>query len=220
MISLIAFDLDGTLIDSKKDIADSLNAALRECGFKTLSQEKIEELVGRGARQLVKEAIGNPSEEQLWQVFEKFWKIYDAHCLDQTALYPGVREFLESTPSFELAVVTNKPQHFTHKILQGLKLDHYFRWILGGDTLPVQKPDPAMLQPILQDWKGSAALFVGDSDVDIQVGKAAGWQTCAVTYGFRPRHEIELLQPDFIIDRFSELIALPIFKDVPIREVS
>jgi haloacid dehalogenase superfamily, subfamily IA, variant 1 with third motif having Dx(3-4)D or Dx(3-4)E len=221
MVSLIAFDLDGTLIDSKKDIADSLNAALRECGFPTLAQQKIEELVGRGARQLVKEALGNPSDEQLWRVFENFWRIYDLHCLDQTMLYPGVREFLDLGVPQTLAVITNKPQHFTKKILEGLKIDSRFRWIIGGDTLPVQKPDPAVLQPILADWQdGRNALIVGDSDIDIQLGRAAVWSTCAVTYGFRPREELQSLRPDFIIDRFAELKDLPVFKTFAAREVS
>lgn len=221
MVSLIIFDLDGTLVDSKKDIADSLNLSLSACGFSTLSQEKIEDLVGRGARQLVKEAIGDPSDEVLWRVFQRFCQTYDEHLLDFTRLYPGVREFLESHSELPMAVVTNKPQHFSKKILEGLKIDHHFRWLIAGDTLTVQKPDPQVLQPILQETGPfEQALIVGDSDVDIFLGKAAGLLTCAVSYGFRPRKELELLQPDFLIDRFTELSQLPLFTSGAAQEAS
>jgi phosphoglycolate phosphatase len=214
MLPLLIFDLDGTLIDSKKDIADSLNYSLATEGFSTLPDEQIENLVGRGARQLVCQAIGNPTDDELGKVFRTFWNHYYAHLLDQTMLYPGVLNFLESFSHLSKAVVTNKPEIFSKKILEGLKIDHHFRWVIGGDTLPIQKPNPQVFDPILQDLGVPVqALMIGDSDVDIECGRAAGFLTCAVTYGFRPRQELELVRPDFIIDGFEELEQLPIFSE-------
>ncbi|MDX1387294.1 MAG: HAD hydrolase-like protein, partial [bacterium] len=148
MAKLLVFDLDGTLIDSRQDIATSLNFALEQEGFPVLSKKEIHNLVGWGARKLVADALGNPSQEDLERVFQSFWKYYDQHLLDETALYPDVLPFLDSTENWHRAVITNKPEGFTHKILKGLKLDSYFDWIFGGDSMAVRKPDPAVLDPI------------------------------------------------------------------------
>jgi 2-phosphoglycolate phosphatase len=220
MISLLIFDLDGTLIDSKKDIAVSLNAALEQEGFAPLSEKTVQDLVGRGAQRLVMEALGNPTGEQLGRVFLNFWNHYDAHCLDRTSLYPGVREFLESCTDIPMAVVTNKPELFSRKILQGLGVASRFRWLIGGDTLGVQKPDPRVLDPIFAELGGKPeALIVGDSEIDIDCGRDAGLWTCAVTYGFRGREELLALKPDFLIDRIEELPGLPVFPLNDLRAV-
>jgi len=210
MSPVLIFDLDGTLIDSKKDIADSLNYALKEEGFATLSERKIEEMVGHGAKTLVRDALGNPSDEALGRVFLTFWNYYHEHLLDQTRLYPGVSEFLERHPDIPKAVVTNKPEIFSRKILDGLGIRSHFRWLIGGDTLPIQKPDPKVFEPIFQEIEGQVeGVMVGDSHVDIECGRAAGLQTCAVTYGFRPREELLAYRPDFLIDSFGDFSALP-----------
>ena len=186
MRPLLAFDLDGTLIDSKQDIAISLNFALQTEGFPTLSDQVIQDLVGRGARRLVKEAIGEPSDEQLGKVFLTFWNHYHEHCLDHTTLYPGVRELLERHRDLPMAVVTNKPELFSKKILEALDIRRYFGWLVAGDTLAMQKPDPKVFDPILRDLNEPVrGMIIGDSDVDIDCGKAAGFATCAVRNVFR-----------------------------------
>jgi len=213
MISLLIFDLDGTLVDSKQDIADALNFALVSEGFSSLEPSAIHDMVGRGARHLVQDALGNPSNDVLARVFLAFWNRYEAHLLDRTQLYPGVREFLENSHHPHKAVVTNKPIGFTHKILQGLKIDHFFRWVIGGDSLGVQKPDPSVLDSIFSDLgERPEGLMVGDSDVDIDCGRGAGLLTCAVTYGFRSREELEVSQPDYMIDNFEQLSQIPILQ--------
>ncbi|HKY63953.1 MAG TPA: HAD-IA family hydrolase [bacterium] len=213
MAPLLIFDLDGTLIDSKKDIANSLNFALEEEGMPTLPHEQIEALVGHGARTLVRDALGHPSEEKVGRVFQSFWRRYLDHCLDETHLYPGVARFLASHADWPMAVVTNKPEVFSQKILEGLKVRSHFRWLIGGDTLTVQKPDPAVFDPIFQEWRGEGpGLMVGDSHVDIECGRAAGLLTCAVTYGFRTREELVECRPDFLIESFSDFDDLPFFK--------
>ncbi len=213
MSPVLIFDLDGTLIDSKKDIADSLNFALQAEGFATLPDRKIEEMVGHGAKQLVLDALGNPDAEALGRVFLTFWNYYHEHLLDRTSLYPGVSEFLAKYPEIPKAVVTNKPEIFSRKILDGLGVRSHFRWLIGGDTLPIQKPDPKVFEPIFQELEGQVeGVMVGDSHVDIECGRAAGLQTCAVTYGFRPREELLAYRPDYLIDSFADFSALPFMR--------
>ncbi|MDL1872851.1 HAD family hydrolase [Deltaproteobacteria bacterium PRO3] len=217
MSPVLIFDLDGTLIDSKKDIADSLNYALEREGFATLPDKKIEELVGHGAKTLVRDALGNPSDEALGRVFLTFWNRYHDHLLDQTRLYPGVLEFLEEYRHLPKAVVTNKPELFSQKILEGLGVRSHFRWLIGGDTLPIQKPDPEVFRPIFRDLGAPApGVMVGDSHVDIECGRAAGLATCAVSYGFRPREELLAYEPDYLIDSFADFSRLPFLREASI----
>ena len=215
MTPLILFDLDGTLVDSKMDIANSLNFALAEEGMPALPHGQIAALVGHGAKTLVRDALGNPSEERLGRVFQNFWRRYNDHCLDETKLYPGVADFLDKHREWPMAVVTNKPELFSRKILEGLRVGSHFRWLIGGDTLTVQKPDPAVFDPIFRELGGPVrGMMVGDSHVDIECGRAARLLTCAVTYGFRSRQELLEYRPDFLIEHFSELDSLPFFKEV------
>src|SRR5262247_1792480 len=145
-LSLIIFDLDGTLIDSKVDIANSVNYALEREGFRTLPSSTIESFVGRGLSHLVQDVLGTSTAEDVQRVALAFWDHYIEHSLDETVLYPGVRDFLGRRPDLPKAVVTNKPYILSKKILEGLNIDRHFRWLIGGDTLPVQKPSPEILK--------------------------------------------------------------------------
>ncbi len=215
MLSLVVFDLDGTLIDSKTDIANSVNYALQEEGFAPLAQDIIEGFVGRGLSHLIRDAIGNPSAEQALRVAQGFCRHYDTHLLDQTKLYPGLQDLLEKLRGVPMAVVTNKPYDFSKKILEGLKIDHYFRWLIGGDTLPIQKPNPLVFEPIFKDLGTTPkGLMIGDSDIDIHSGRGAGLLTCGVTYGFREREEVEKCQPDFLIHDSQDLHELPLLAEI------
>src|SRR4030095_3221867 len=151
-LSLIIFDLDGTLIDSKVDIANSVNYALEKEGFRTLPATAIQGFVGRGLSHLVQDVLGTPTAEEVQRVALGFWDHYMEHSLDETVLYPGVREFLTENPNLPKAVVTNKPYLLSKRILDGLNIDHHFRWLIGGDSLPVQKPSPEVLKPIMHEF--------------------------------------------------------------------
>ncbi len=215
MLPILLFDLDGTLIDSKKDIALSLNYALAREGFAKLPEEEIFQLVGWGARQLVQEAIGNPETTALDRVYQSFAKYYGEHLLDHTRLYPGVERFLNQFKHMKKGVVTNKPELLSKKIIEGLGIQHHFQWLIGGDTFSVQKPNPQVFDSIkISLQEGEMPIMIGDSAVDIQSGKGAGFMTCGVSYGFRPRAELVEAQPDFLIDRFEEIYNLPIFQYV------
>lgn len=212
-LTLIVFDLDGTLIDSKADIAHAVNFALAKEGLPTLPTGTIEGFVGRGMLHLIRDAVGNPDPKEIQKVAENFWDHYMEHLLDETVLYPGVTEFLEKFTRLKKAVVTNKPYAFSKKILEGFQIDHHFRWLIGGDTLGVQKPSPEVLNPIFEEMgRKPRGLVVGDSQIDIDCGRGAGLLTCGVTYGYRNREEIVAASPDYLIDRFEELSELPILQ--------
>ncbi|MCB1214753.1 MAG: HAD-IA family hydrolase [Deltaproteobacteria bacterium] len=213
---ILCFDLDGTLIDSRRDIAFSLNLALKEEGFRPLKQEVIEGLVGWGAKQLVQDALGASGSKILERVFASFWRYYEEHLLDETRLYSGVEEVLHKLQDYPKGVITNKPELFSQKILDGLGLSSFFDFLIAADTLPVQKPDPETMAPLWTRFGPRlTGLMVGDSIVDLQFAKAAGLKSCVVTYGFGKKEDFKELKPDYWIDSFHELEALDFFTGGP-----
>ena len=207
-IELFLFDLDGTLIDSKQDIASSVNFTMAKLGLAPLAEDLIYSFVGNGVTPLIQQtmeaasASGGPD-----QALEIFRKHYDEHLLDATEVFPGVREILKRFEGKTKVVVTNKSQAFSEKILRGLDLGRSFVGVFGGDTAFPKKPAPDVVRHLPETYEVPAqqAVIVGDSRVDMETGKNAGILTCGVTYGFRPRSELEDSKPDFLIDRFSEL---------------
>jgi len=210
---IVVFDLDGTLVDSKLDIANSLNWTLARLGYDPIPIAVIESFVGAGIMPLIRrtvEAAGHPEREN--DALILFRKRYWECLLDSTEPFPGVVETIESLKGrYKMAVVSNKMESFTRKILKGLAMDRYFGGLVyGGDSLPVKKPDPAALLEIAEKLGGSTSrmVFVGDSAVDIETGKRAGAATIAVTYGYRKADELLEAGPDIIIDKFSRLLDI------------
>jgi phosphoglycolate phosphatase len=192
-IDLLIFDLDGTLIDSKLDLALSVNATLKHLGRPRLDDETIFSYVGQGAPTLIRRVVGDDADPaEVQRGLEFFLAYYREHKLDNTRLYPGTEETLRlvargtnGTPR-TLAVLTNKPERVSREILAGLGVGEMFRLIYGGNTFETKKPDPQGLLAILANTGATsrAAMIVGDSDVDVQTGINAGVWTCGVTYGF------------------------------------
>lgn len=212
-IRLLIFDLDGTLIDSKLDLALSVNATLRHLGRRPLEEETIFSYVGQGAPTLIRRVVGEEaSPEEVARGLEFFLAHYREHKLDHTRLYPGTRETLQrlanghGVPPRALAVLTNKPERVSREILTGLGVAEMFRFIYGGNTFETKKPDPLGLRTLLENTgvPPRATMIVGDSDVDIQTGVNAGVWTCGVTYGFGSL-QLDVNPPDLLIDSLPEL---------------
>jgi phosphoglycolate phosphatase len=209
---LFIFDLDGTLINSRADIALSLNNALTRIQLPTLPESCIADFVGEGVPKLVQRAIhaaagGEPEAEVVAKVISLFQEEYGLHLLDQTRLFPDTEVALSRLSWARFAVVTNKPEAFSRRILDGLGIGHRFSAVLGGDSIKRRKPDPEALLAAMQVCQAtpSETAMVGDSGVDIQAGKAAGVATCGVLGGFRPKEELEAAHCDLIIDNLIEL---------------
>jgi phosphoglycolate phosphatase len=206
------FDLDGTLIDSKDDIARAVNFALTEYQLPLLPVAKVAEFVGEGVQKLIervmREISGQEAEpEQVRRMIEVFKSNYEKHMLDSTTLCEGVVDALQELCWAKFAVVSNKPEKFSRLILEGLGIAERFQVILGGDSVEKRKPDPApLIQAMVQcDYGPEDSVIVGDSVTDVVSGKAAGIITCGITGGFGERQELEAAGCDLIIENLKEL---------------
>ena len=209
-IQLVVFDLDGTLADTKSDLALSVNAMREHMGLDPLPLEAVTSYVGHGVTVLVKHALGDKAADQEVEKGLTFFLGYYAHhLLDNTTAYPGVREALEGLGNRKLAILTNKPTRFSREIVTGLGLAPFFFQIYGGDSFPVKKPDPMGIRTLMNLVSVSAdkTLMVGDSDTDVFTGRNAGVRTCGVTYGFGPQG-LEKAGPDLLLDNLRELPPL------------
>ena len=208
---LIIFDLDGTLIDSSQDLAISANATRKQFGLPPLDGATINSYVGNGAAVLVRKAMGTEvSEADQVEALAFFLSYYRAHSLEHTQLYEGIGDALKSLAGeHQLAVLTNKPQKISFDILAGLGLGRTFTRVIGGDTLPVKKPDPAGILELMRE--GAAAQeetwMVGDSGVDILAARRAGVRSCGVLWGFQPG-TFAAEPPDVTVSRPEELVAV------------
>src|SRR6202795_2150785 len=207
-VRALIFDLDGTLIDSKLDLALAVNAALAEMGRGPLPHEQVFSYVGQGAPSLIARALGeDATEEDCLRGLEFFIKYYSVHKLDHTALYPGVRETLDALAGMPMAVLTNKPVGASRGILKGLGVAGHFRFVYGGNSFERKKPDPMGVETILREFGASPAqsMVVGDSEIDVQTGRNAGSWVCGVTYGFGS-HRLTEFPPDLLVDNLTELV--------------
>ena len=188
MNRVVAFDMDGTLIDSAADIGAAANRMRASFGLKPLPRESVVRMVGNGARVLVARATADAPGLDQDEAFRRYRHEYDTHLIDETRLYPGVLEGLEALKSagFRLAVFTNKPHGSTRHILKGLGADAFFSAVVGADSGFPLKPAPDALIHILEATASEAAgsWMVGDNWTDIDSGHAAGFRTVWCTYGY------------------------------------
>lgn len=204
------FDLDGTLADTREDIAESVNRGLEAVGAPPLDVPTVTRYVGNGARVLVERALGpDPAAERVERALEVFLETYRARCVGSTALYPGVRETLEGLQDRKLAVLTNKPLYHSRRILDELEIAPLLHAVVGGDSFATRKPDPHGLWALCAELSVAAGrcLLVGDSSVDVLTARAGGTAAALVTYGFRP-DSVEETPPDYLLADLRQLLGL------------
>ncbi len=207
LAKLLIFDLDGTLVDSRLDVANAIRHALVQLGQAPLPHEEIYRFVGNGIQRSIERILGTQASDLVEQAVQLYRQHYGQHLLDHTVLYPHVEETLDAFRHKKKAIISNKRQEPTVAILEGLGISHHFNMILGGDQVEEKKPAPeAVLRAVNQLAVAPRdAIMIGDSPDDIQAGQAAGLITCGVTYGFHPRERLLAEKPDYLIDSLKQL---------------
>ncbi|UJF22534.1 phosphoglycolate phosphatase [Shewanella sp. OMA3-2] len=213
-IRAIAFDLDGTLVDSVPDLAAATNATLLELALPQASEEQVRGWVGNGARMLIHRALSfalakEVDETLLTDTMPKFMRHYGEYLEKYSRLYPNVLSTLTTLKQagYRLAVVTNKPYRFTIPLLEAFGLSDFFDYVLGGDSLARMKPDPLPLNHLLQQWQiqPQQLLMIGDSKNDILAAKSANVAVIGLTYGYNYGEHISLSEPNEVCDDFGQI---------------
>ncbi len=204
---LLIFDLDGTLADTRQDIAEAVNHALTRLGHAPLSLEKVTSYVGDGITTLMQRALPRHAEHELEQALQAFHAFYSQHFADRSTLYPGVLDVLQHFNARKKAVFSNKQEKYTLGLIERLGIRPHFDLVLGSRPEIARKPEPDGIHFICRELNipESETLMIGDNSTDILAGKAAGVTTCAALYGFRPAETLLPLEPDFTINSMVEL---------------
>lgn len=206
----VVLDLDGTLVDTKDDLAAAVNVALVALGLAPQDTRTLLGYVGHGARVLLERAFAAAGDPRVEEGLDVFMPWYREHLLDHAEIYPGFRETLETLAEegAVFSVLTNKPEDMSAKVLAGFSLETLCPRLIGGDTLPVRKPDPMGLLQLVAaaGVEPTATLMVGDSAVDVATGRNASIATCAVLWGFNgadvraAKADVEIATPGELLD--------------------
>jgi len=202
------FDLDGTLVDTAQDITNALNFAIEPYDIKILTVKDTIKLIGEGISRLVEKVLPVEKMHLKSNVMKRFLEHYSEHLTNNSKEYPHIKETLENLTTVKKAVISNKKEDLSKKLLEKLGLSEYFDLIIGSDIAGERKPSPVPVLYVVAKLGLSPeeSVIVGDSNYDMEAGKRAGVRTIAVTYGYRPREN--LIGADYIIDDIRELIPL------------
>ena len=208
-MDLVIFDLDGTLVDSKLDLVNSVNATRGHLGLDRLDDDLVASYVGRGAPALIRSSLGEDAgDADLERGLEYFLAYYREHMLDCTKLYPGVLESIERlhAAGVRMAILTNKPVRFSEHMIDRLGLSDRFFRIYGGNSFDHKKPHPIGIDKLCEESGigKDRTIMIGDSSVDIRTARNAGVRSCGVTYGFQPEsflHE----PPDILAGSMADI---------------
>lgn len=209
-MNLLIFDLDGTLIDSKTDLANAVNATRVHMGLEPVDGDLAASWVGNGAPVLVRRALGpDAADADIERALAWFLDYYFDHMMDHTVLYPGVLEGLNilREAGLQMAVLTNKPVRFSRVLVSGLGVGAHFFRVYGGNSFDRKKPDPIGVETLRAEAGGVPAgstLMIGDSAVDIRTARNAGVTACGVTWGLQPE-SLKTDPPDVLVDRMDQL---------------
>lgn len=204
---VVFFDLDGTLVDSSRDIAVSVNHVREAMGMEALDEKLIESYIGDGVEKLFERALPSHDTEMIHQAIGLWRPLYENACMVYTDFYPGIRELLGNLRAggARLGLLTNKPQKPTEIILEGFGVLDLFSVVVGGDSTPTRKPHPEMFEKALESLAVSAreVVHVGDAHNDVKGAKRAGLKSCGVTWGYGSHEEIK--EADFVASDVAEL---------------
>jgi phosphoglycolate phosphatase len=209
-MDLLIFDLDGTLIDSRLDLAHSVNATRAHMKMPPLAFERVYSYVGNGAPILIRRALGEQATEaEVEEALEFFLEYYRDHALDYTKLYPGVKQSLERLEAAgkRMAVLTNKPVRMSNAIVEGLGIASNFFRVYGGNSFDFKKPNPVGVETLMRETgiERDRTVMVGDSGVDVSTAINAGVRSCGVTYGFQPE-TLKDPRPDLLVDQMEQFV--------------
>lgn len=211
MINTVIFDLDGTLIDSIVDLANTVNVILEEKGFPTHSIDAYRHFVGDGVIALIERALPDNHQEDVMELKQRFDEIYQEKLLDNTKPYLGIEKLIKDLcdRDFNLAVVTNKPQDHAIKIVRTL-FSGCFKYIFGNSARHPKKPDPCLTNLVINlfDVKKNEVVYIGDSDVDILTAKNTKIKSIGVSWGFRGREELLDAGADKVVDHAREIMEV------------
>ncbi|MFC2075645.1 HAD family hydrolase [candidate division KSB1 bacterium] len=211
MIETLIFDLDGTLIDPRRDFFNSLNRAMVDFDLEPFQKmAQVGRFLGPGVAYMVNTVLPEERQHEAPRFIEHYRSIYREHCLDETTLYSGVLETLPRIEGRKMAIATNKPGYLARHILDGFEIGSYFPLIVSPDDVAKPKPDPEIIELSLHrlDARRETTMIIGDSYCDIESGQAARLVTCGAAYGFNDRSVLEPLKPDYLIDRFEQLLDI------------
>jgi 2-phosphoglycolate phosphatase len=206
-IDTVFFDLDGTLVDARKDIVKAVNYTLRKLGFSERPAEEIISYIGTGTKDLMRNSLGRRNAAYTDKAVSVFSGYYEKHSADESRLYPHVREILEYLEDKRKFILTNRFSRFARLTLEGLGIKDCFEEIIGADDESCRKPSPCLLGNAMTRLKVNKAhaLIIGDMAIDIETGKNAGVKTCWVTYGLGKKEDLKGLRPDYVISDISDL---------------
>jgi phosphoglycolate phosphatase len=209
-MKLIFYDLDGTIIDTRKDIARAANYMREQMGLIPLEEKTVERYVGRGLQYLIEGCLETKDQKAVDKGAKFYRRHYEEHMLDHSRVYPGVVEVLEHFKDRSQAVVTNKPNPFTDDMLEALKIRPYFSYVIAGSSEYPKKPNPAAIHALMKKTQSTAseALFIGDSLIDIQTCRNAGIRIAVLTHGFNDEDTLKLGCPDYLFSDFIELLKM------------
>jgi phosphoglycolate phosphatase len=210
-VDALIFDLDGTLVDSRRDLAKSVQYLQKRYGAPESSDAQVAAFVGDGVVKLVERAVPKLAPNDLDQAVTEFKKFYREHCLDHTRTYPGVRETLRHFRRKKMAVVTNKPVRISGYMLDKLNLSSYFAVLIGGDSLPNKKPHPEPIKNVLKTMgiiNAKRAVVIGDGPNDVLSAKAAGTRSCGIKSNIGDPQKLLNSKPDYVISQMKELMHI------------
>lgn len=211
MINTIIFDLDGTLVDSLVDLANTTNQILQEYNYPTYPVDKYRHFVGNGIIKLIERVLPQGNKEKVTEFKKRFDQLYEQKCLENTKPYPGIKELINDlvNKGYNLAVVTNKPHDHAVKIVKTLFPD-CFDYVFGNNPLQPKKPDPCLtnLAINLLDVKKNQVVYIGDSDVDMQTALNTKVKSIGVAWGFRGREELLASGADAIANQASDIMEI------------